>query len=133
MLRSWTISIFIFFLTVIWLVPVLFLAGLLNTKSIRQVWPKLADALDGNKTAKTLMQNFVPTAFLTLLNIAVPYLYDCELCYIISLLVERNTDIITIDLSNLQGMLSQSDVELSVISKNFFFTFFNLFLAFSVL
>lgn len=29
-------------------------------------------------------------------------------------------------------MISQSDVELSVISKNFFFTFFNLFFAFSV-
>lgn len=30
-------------------------------------------------------------------------------------------------------MISQEEVELSVISKNFFFTFFNLFLAFTVL
>lgn len=32
----------------------------------------------------------------------------------------------------MQGMTSQGDVELSVISKNFFFTFFNLFLVFAV-
>lgn len=32
----------------------------------------------------------------------------------------------------MQGMTSQGDVELSVISKNFFFTFFNLFLVFTV-
>lgn len=35
-------------------------------------------------------------------------------------------------LSNLQGMMSRGDVELSLISKNFFFTFFNLFLVFTV-
>lgn len=36
-------------------------------------------------------------------------------------------------LSNWQGMISQGEVELSVISKNFFFTFFNLFLLYTVL
>lgn len=35
-------------------------------------------------------------------------------------------------LANLQGMTSQSEAELSIISKNFFFTFFNLFLVFTV-
>ena len=33
----------------------------------------------------------------------------------------------------MQGMISQGEVELSVISKNFFFTFFNLFLLYTVL
>ena len=37
------------------------------------------------------------------------------------------------DLSNLQGMTSQGDVELSVISKNFFFTFFVFFIAFTLI
>ena len=37
-----------------------------------------------------------------------------------------------LDLSNLQGMTSQGDVELSVISKNFFFTFFIFFVAFTL-
>src|ERR1700727_507164 len=36
-------------------------------------------------------------------------------------------------LANLQGMISQGDVELSVISKNFFFTFFNFFVIFTAL
>jgi hypothetical protein len=48
----------------------------------------------------------------SLLNVAVPYVYDW--------------------LSNHQGMISQGDVELSVISKNFFFTFFNTFFVFAV-
>ncbi len=34
--------------------------------------------------------------------------------------------------ASLQGMTSQGDVEMSLISKNFFFTFFNLFLIFTV-
>ena len=36
-------------------------------------------------------------------------------------------------LSNLQGSISQTDVELSVVSKNFFFTFFNFFVVFTLL
>lgn len=38
-----------------------------------------------------------------------------------------------IGLANQQGMISQGDVELSVISKNFFFTFFNFFFVFTIL
>jgi hypothetical protein len=36
-------------------------------------------------------------------------------------------------LANKQGMISQGDVELSIISKNFFFTFFNFFIVFTLL
>jgi hypothetical protein len=36
-------------------------------------------------------------------------------------------------LSNLQGTVSQGEIELSVISKNFFFTFFNFFIIFTAL
>lgn len=35
-------------------------------------------------------------------------------------------------LAYLQGMISQGETELSLISKNFFFTFFNLFLVFTL-
>ncbi|KAJ6259871.1 hypothetical protein Dda_5515 [Drechslerella dactyloides] len=110
--RMWTITILIGLLTIFWLLPVGTLAGLLNIKSIRRVWPWLADALSSNKLIGSLVQNTLPTVVLTLLNVAVPYIYDW--------------------LSNLQGMISQADVERSVISKNFFFTFFNLFLIFTV-
>ena len=133
MARSWSISIFIFFLTVIWLVPVGLLAGLLNLKSIRKVWPQLADVLERSDIASSLVQNFLPTAVLTLLNVAVPYLYDCMYYFLsINWIFAKLIDLFK-DLSRFQGMLSQADVELSVISKNFFFTFFNLFFAFSVL
>jgi hypothetical protein len=54
----------------------------------------------------------LPALAVSLLNVAVPYLYDY--------------------LSNQQGMISQGDVELSVISKNYFFTFFNTFFVFAV-
>ena len=42
------------------------------------------------------------------------------------------TDLASTGLSNLQGMTSQGDAEMSVISKNFFFTFFNLFVSFTI-
>ncbi|KAF3170298.1 hypothetical protein TWF225_011118 [Orbilia oligospora] len=111
-IRMWIITIFIGILTIFWLLPVGTLAGLLNIKSIHRVWPWLADVLASNQLVSSLVQNTLPTASLTLLNIAVPYLYDW--------------------LSTLQGMISQADVERSVVSKNFFFTFFNLFLIFTV-
>ncbi|KAI9674450.1 MAG: hypothetical protein M1817_001788 [Caeruleum heppii] len=113
MARSWTITIFIGMLTVFWIFLTLPLAGLLDLKSISKVWPELGQALTRHELARSLVQTQLPTLVLTLLNVAVPYLYDW--------------------LSNLQGMISQSEVELSIVSKNYFFTFFNLFVAFTVL
>ncbi|RPA76234.1 DUF221-domain-containing protein [Ascobolus immersus RN42] len=110
--RAWTISICISLLTVLWLGPISLLATVLNLKSLERVWPGLARLLGKSELISSLIQNFAPTLILTLLNVAIPYLYDF--------------------LSQFQGFISESDVELSVISKNFFFTFFNLFFAFSV-
>ncbi|KAL2072731.1 hypothetical protein VTL71DRAFT_12074 [Oculimacula yallundae] len=111
MLRSWTITAFIIFLTIFWLIPVVALAGLVDLCSIQQVWPQLAGLLERHEIIKALVQTGLPTLVVSLLNIAVPFLYDY--------------------LANYQGMISQGDVELSVISKNFFFTFFNVFLVFT--
>ncbi len=108
MIRSWTITIFILVLTIFWLIPVAGLAGLLDLCSIEQVWPGLANLLSRNYILEALVQTGLPTLVVSLLNVAVPFLYDY--------------------LANMQGMISQGDVELSVISKNFFFTFFNVFL-----
>jgi len=110
--RSWAISTFVTVSSIFWLVPVAALAGLWNTAEIHKVWPQLADTLKAHPALASFVQTFLPTAVLTLLNIAVPYFYDW--------------------LSQYQGLISQEEVELSVISKNFFFTFFNLFLAFTV-
>jgi hypothetical protein len=111
MFRSWSITIFIIVLTIFWLIPVAGLAGLLDLCSIEQVWPGLANALSRHDILKALVQTGLPTLVVSLLNVAVPFLYDY--------------------LANMQGMISQGDVELSVISKNFFFTFFNVFLVFT--
>ena len=49
-----------------------------------------------------------------------------------SISISRVADLL-LGLSNLQGSISQADVELSVVSKNFFFTFFNFFVVFTLL
>ncbi|EPE06869.1 hypothetical protein F503_03296 [Ophiostoma piceae UAMH 11346] len=110
--RAWIITIFITVLSIVWLIPVASLASLLSLCTIQKWAPSLAKTLSQHDVTKALVQTGLPTAVVSLLNIAVPYLYEY--------------------LSNHQGMLSQGDVELSVISKNFFFTFFNIFLVFTV-
>lgn len=112
MFRSWSITIFIFILTIIWLVPVASLASLLNLRSIEKFAPDIAAVLARHDIIRALVQTGLPTLVVSLLNVAVPFLYDY--------------------LANHQGSISQSDVELSVISKNFLFTFFNFFLVFTV-
>ncbi|RDL36906.1 Uncharacterized protein BP5553_06258 [Venustampulla echinocandica] len=112
MLSSWTITIFILVLTIFWLIPVAALAGLLDLCSIRRVWPGLANLLESHYVLNSLVRTGLPTLVVSLLNVAVPFLYDY--------------------LANKQGMISQGDVELSVISKNFLFIFFNVFLVFTV-
>ncbi|KAG0138431.1 hypothetical protein HOY82DRAFT_496220 [Tuber indicum] len=113
LIYSWGISILVSLLSIVWLIPVTGLAGLLNLSDIRRVLPGLADLLEGSPIISSLIQNFLPTAVLTLFSILAPYFYDW--------------------LSNCQGQISQGDVELSLISKNFFFTFFNVFFAFTTL
>ncbi|KAI5866545.1 DUF221-domain-containing protein [Durotheca rogersii] len=111
-LKSWAITIFITFLSIIWLLPVALMAQLLSICSISKVAPPVADFLLRHEITKALVQTGLPTLVVSLLNILVPYLYDY--------------------LSNSQGMVSQGEVELSAISKNFFFIFFNIFVVYAV-
>ncbi|KAI1335608.1 hypothetical protein F5Y15DRAFT_397260 [Xylariaceae sp. FL0016] len=111
-LQSWAITIFITLLTIVWLVPVAALAQLLSICNIRIFAPTLAESLERHEITKALVQTGLPTLVVSLLNVLVPYLYDF--------------------LSNIQGMVSQGDVELSVISKNFFFVFFNIFVVYGI-
>ncbi|EAU35327.1 conserved hypothetical protein [Aspergillus terreus NIH2624] len=112
MMQSWSITAIIGFLTIFWSVLLIPVAYLLELETLHKVFPQLADALSRHPLAKSLVQTGLPTLVLSLLTVAVPYLYNW--------------------LSNCQGMTSRGDIELSVISKNFFFTFFNLFLVFTV-
>ncbi|KAH6854070.1 hypothetical protein B0I37DRAFT_360997 [Chaetomium sp. MPI-CAGE-AT-0009] len=111
-IRSWTVTTFVAILSVVWLVPVAFLASVLSICTINQFLPSFGEWLKQHEIARTLVQTGLPTLVVSLLNVAVPYLYDY--------------------LSWHQGMLSQGDIALSAISKNFFFTFFNIFLIFTV-
>jgi calcium permeable stress-gated cation channel len=111
-LKSWAITLFITFLTLVWIFPTALLASYMSFCTVEAVLPDFANWLKENSIAYSLLQNGLPTLVVSLLNVAVPYLYDW--------------------LSNHQGMISQGDVELSVISKNFFFTFFNTFFVFTV-
>ncbi|KAH8726314.1 hypothetical protein GQ44DRAFT_706105 [Phaeosphaeriaceae sp. PMI808] len=112
-IRSWSITFIIGVLSIFWTTLLVPIAGALNTCSIYEVFPGLATALDRHKVLESLVNTQLPTFALTLINVAVPFLYDW--------------------LANMQGMISQGDVELSVISKNFFFTFFNFFILFTIL
>ncbi|KAI0890152.1 DUF221-domain-containing protein [Annulohypoxylon maeteangense] len=111
-LQSWTVTVFITFLSILWLLPVAVLASLLNICTIEKILPSLAAFLERHDITKAFVQTGLPTLVVSLLNILVPYLYDY--------------------LSNIQGMVSQGEVELSTISKNFFFIFFNIFIVYAV-
>lgn len=111
-LKSWSVTIFITILSVVWFFPVAVLAQLLSICSIAKVAPSLADTLQRHDITKAFVRTGLPTLVVSLLNVLVPYLYDY--------------------LSNIQGMVSQGEVELSAISKNFFFIFFNIFVVYAV-
>ncbi|KAJ1331046.1 calcium permeable stress-gated cation channel [Microdochium nivale] len=111
-LKSWSITVFISVLSVVWLAPVALLAQLITICNLHEVAPGLADSLQKQALMKALVQTGIPTLIISLFNILVPYLYDL--------------------LSNHQGMISQGDVELSVVSKNFFFVFFNIFVVYAI-
>ncbi|KAL8903478.1 MAG: hypothetical protein Q9207_003891 [Kuettlingeria erythrocarpa] len=110
--RAWSVTLIILILTVFWTTLLVPIAGLVSLKSICSVWPQLAFALDSNPISQSLVATGLPTALISLLTVLVPFLYYW--------------------LSTQQGMLSQGEVEMSLISKNFFFTFFNLFLLFTI-
>jgi hypothetical protein len=54
------------------------ITGALNTCSIHKIFPRLADALDANVLLKSLVNTQLPTLAVTLLNVLVPYIYDCK-------------------------------------------------------
>lgn len=78
MFRAWSITGFIGLLSIFWTVLLVPIAAALNTCSIKEVFPGLADTLDRHELLEILVTTQLPTLALTLLNVAVPYLYDCE-------------------------------------------------------
>ena len=113
MFRSWSVTALIVLLTIFWSVIFVPIAGLLNTDTIGKIFPQIGTFLEDHKNARSLVNTQLPTLIASLLTVLVPYMYYY--------------------LSWYQGMIAQGDIELSAISKNFFFTFFNFFVIFTVL
>lgn len=78
MMQSWLITGVIGFLTIFWSVLLIPVAYLLEFETLHKVFPQLAEALLRHPLAKSLVQTGLPTLVLSLLTVAVPYLYTCE-------------------------------------------------------
>jgi calcium permeable stress-gated cation channel len=78
MARAWMITIIIGLLTILWTFVLVPLAGLLNEDAIKKVWPGLVSFLEQHPIGKSLVQTGLPTLALSLLTVAVPYIYDCK-------------------------------------------------------
>lgn len=76
--RSWAITFFIGVLTVFWALILVPIAGALNTCSIEEVFPQLAHILQEHELLEILVNTLLPTLSVTLLNVLVPFLYDCK-------------------------------------------------------
>lgn len=113
MARAWSVTVVILFLSIFWSIILVPVAGLLNTDTIGRIFPQVAKFLDLHKNIKSLVNTQLPTLIASLFMVLVPYLYYW--------------------LSTYQGFISQGELELSAISKNFLFTFINFFVIFTVL
>lgn len=110
--KVYSVTIFIGISSLFLIIPVSYLATLLNLKTISKFWPSLGKLLKENKWAQNLVTGLLPTYLFTLLNIAIPYFYEY--------------------LTSWQGLVSYSEEEISLVSKNFFYIFVNLFLVFTL-
>jgi ABC-type sulfate transport system permease component len=77
MVRSWTVTAFVVVLTVVWSFTLIPIAGLINDKAIGKVAPGFEDFLKDHKVLQSLVTTGLPTLTVSLLNVLVPYLYDC--------------------------------------------------------
>lgn len=112
MTKVYSVTIFIGLSSLFLIIPVSYLATLLNLKTITRFWPSLGKLLRENKWAENIVTGLLPTYLFTILNFVIPYFYEY--------------------LTSCQGMVSHSDEEISLVSKNFFYIFVNLFLVFTL-
>ena len=78
MMQSWLITAIIGFLTIFWSVLLFPIASLVELETIHKVFPQLADLLSRHPIAQSLVQTGLPTLVLSLMTVAVPYLYACK-------------------------------------------------------
>ncbi|AAS54377.1 AGL114Cp [Eremothecium gossypii ATCC 10895] len=112
LIKSYSVTLFIGIFSIFWIIPVSYLATLLNIKTISKFWSSLGKFLEDNQWAENIVTALLPTYIFTLFNFGIPYLYE--------------------RLTEHQGLVSYSEEELSLVSKNFFYIFVNLFLVFTL-
>ena len=78
MVRSWTVMVFIGLLTIFWAALLVPFAGLLNPQTLGKIFPGLEDFLHDHQVLRSLLTTSLPTAAISLLSVAVPYLYACK-------------------------------------------------------
>ncbi|SMN22783.1 similar to Saccharomyces cerevisiae YLR241W CSC1 Putative protein of unknown function, may be involved in detoxification [Maudiozyma saulgeensis] len=110
--KIYTVTVFIGISSIFLIIPVSYLATLLNLKTISKFWPSLGNLLKENRWAENMVTGLLPTYLFTLLNVGIPYFYEF--------------------LTSYQGLVSYSEEEISLVSKNFFYIFVNLFLVFTL-
>lgn len=110
--KIYSVTVFIGICSVFLILPVSYLATLLNLKTISKFWPSLGHLLEENQWAQNIVTGLLPTYLFTLMNVVIPYFYEY--------------------LTEYQGFVSHSEEEISLVSKNFFYIFVNLFLVFTL-
>lgn len=110
--RIFFVMVFIGLVSVLLVFPVKFLSNFLNVKTISKIAPKLGEFLKDHQWAEYLITGILPPYVFTIFNIVMPYFY--------------------IWVTKRQGYTSHGDEELSIVSKNFFYIFVNLFLVFTL-
>ncbi|KAK6456061.1 uncharacterized protein RJT20DRAFT_41498 [Scheffersomyces xylosifermentans] len=110
LVKSYLITFVIILSYAVIIFLVVLLTSLLDLKSIIKFWPALGKFIGKSKPLTTFVTGILPPLLFSALSVSVPYFYKylCEH----------------------QGYSSNSEIELSTLSKNFFFNFFILFLAF---
>lgn len=110
--RTYSISFFIGLFSVFMIGVVWYLAYFLQYEVIVKYAPRLAELLEKSPWLNTVLRGLLPPWLFSLFTSIVPFIYAW--------------------LSSKQGFVSHGEVELSTISKNFFFLFFNMFIVFTV-
>lgn len=112
LIRSYFITFIIIVSFLVLFFPISSISTLLNVKTITKIWPEVGKAIGELKWLTTLITGILPPFLFSMFNFLLPYFYQWLTYY--------------------QGYVSNSDIELSTLLKNFFYIFFNLFLVFTV-
>lgn len=111
-IRRNVIELMIFVFSAFLVFPISSIANLLNVQTIQKFVPKFGEYLLDHKWVAYAVTGLLPTYLFTLINVGLPYF--------ISYLTRQ------------QGFISKGDMELSILRKNFWYIFFNLFLFFTL-